>query len=74
MTEKTFKVNMNCSACLMILQGLEDTPGIEKITGDVKDGRLTVTFNEDEISEQQVIEAISGEGEGYEVTPLGAAA
>ena len=72
MTKKTFKVNVHCNSCLTVLEGLEDLPGIEKVTGDVKMQQLTVTFDDNQITEQQVIEAIRQEGEGYEVTPLGA--
>ena len=50
---------MHCSSCVMRLEGLEDTlPGIHKIEASYHRQTLQVEFDDSELSEDRLIEAI----------------
>ncbi len=58
---KTYSVpTIQCSACVMHLEGLEDElPGIQFIQASYQKQRLIVEFDENIISEAEIIEAIN---------------
>lgn len=70
MTTKTFKVpDMDCTACVMHLEGIEDKlDGVEMIDANYRKQRMIVEYDEDEVSEQDIIEAVKKEG--YTAVPL----
>ena len=57
---KTYRVaDMHCPACVMLLEGLEDTlPGIHRIHASYKKQILKVEFDEKVIDEKQILAAI----------------
>ena len=57
---KTFHVSdMHCPACVMHLEALEDEiPGIINIQGSYQKQRLDVEFDETQVTESQIREAI----------------
>lgn len=65
---KTFTVNMHCPSCEMLLEGLEDLPGVEKIEADYRGQKLVVTFDETVVNEGYIMEAVRKED--YEITLL----
>lgn len=68
MTTKTYTVNMHCPSCEMLLEGLEDLPGVESVKADYRAQRLTVTFDPATITESFLIEAV--QKEGYDLANL----
>ena len=70
MTTKTFKVpDMDCTACVMHLEGIEDKlDGIEMIDANYRKQRMVVEYNDDEVSEQEIIAAVKKEG--YTAVPV----
>ena len=69
MTTQTFQVaDMNCTACVMHLEGIEDElPGIESIDASYKKLRMVVEYDETKVTEQDIIKAVKAEG--YTATP-----
>jgi Cu+-exporting ATPase len=69
MIQKTYAVpDMHCANCVMRIEGLEDTlPGIKRIAASYRTGKVTVEFDEAQISEAQIIAVV--EKLGYTVTP-----
>jgi copper chaperone CopZ len=70
MQKKTYHVpDIGCSMCAISLEALEDDlPGVKRVSASYRRQRLEVEFDETQVSEAQVIEAI--EAQGYTVTPL----
>ncbi len=64
---KTYTVNMHCPSCEMLLEGLEELPGVEKIHADYRAQKLTVTFDDSVVSEEYFVEAVRKED--YEIKP-----
>lgn len=60
MTHITFKIpDMHCSNCVMRLEGIEDNlPGIARIRGSYIHQTLDVNYDELQVSQQQLVEAI----------------
>ncbi len=58
---KTYSVpTLHCSACVMHLEALEDElPGIQFIQASYQKQRLIVEFDENVISEAEIIQAIN---------------
>jgi len=50
----------------MLLEGLEDLPGVELIKAEYKIQLLTVTFDEAVVKEEYIMAAVSKEG--YDIT------
>ena len=65
---KTYTVNMHCPSCEMLLEGFEDLPGVEKIEAHYKDQKLTVTFDDTQVTEDYIMNAVRKED--YEITAL----
>jgi copper chaperone CopZ len=67
MARKTFTIpNMHCPACVMHLEGLEDElEGILSIQANYKKQRMDVEYDEGQISEQAIREAVADLG--YEI-------
>lgn len=67
MITKTYKVPaMHCTACVMVLEGLEDeVPGIEKVEASLKRLEVRVTFDDTVLDERALIKA--AHQEGYEL-------
>lgn len=51
----------------MVLEGLEDHPGIDRVHADYRAHRVEVTYDEQLLSTEAVLDAIRSEG--YEATP-----
>lgn len=66
--EKTYTVNMHCPSCEMLLEGLEDLPGVNKVHADYRGQKLTVTFDDAAVAEEYVLAAVRKEG--YEIQPV----
>ena len=60
MIKKVYQIpDMECSNCVMHLEGIEDDlPGIKKIKGSYVQQKLDVEFDETKVSDQQIIDAI----------------
>ena len=60
MIKKVYQIpDMECSNCVMHLEGIEDDlPGIKKIKGSYVQQKLDVEFDETKVSEKQIIDAI----------------
>ncbi len=69
MQTKTYTItNMECPNCAMILESIEDKlPGIREIRASYKKGQITVTFNEQLVSEAEILAAIHKKG--YSTAP-----
>lgn len=63
---KTYKVSMHCPSCEMLLEGMEDLDGVEKVHADYKSGKLVVSFDDAVIDEETVLNAVRKED--YEIT------
>jgi len=63
--EKTYSVNMHCPSCEMLLEGLEDLPGVTKVHADYRGQKLTVTYTDATVPEEAVLAAVRKEG--YEI-------
>jgi len=59
MIKKTFRVpDMHCSACVMILEGLEDSlAGIQRISASYHKQQMEVTYDETKLNEASIITA-----------------
>jgi len=68
-TRKTFRItNMECTACAMHLEGLEDDlPGIQSISASYRKARMEVEFDERSITEAEIIAAVKKIG--YQALP-----
>lgn len=66
MQKKTYNItNMECPNCAMILESIEDKlPGIREISASYKKGQLTVEFDENVVSEAEILTAIQKKGYG----------
>lgn len=66
MTKKVFKIaNMHCSACVMLLEGLEDELlGINFIKASYQKGQMEVEFDEGVLGEEKIREKIKEKGYG----------
>lgn len=67
MTKKVFKIaNMHCSACVMLLEGLEDElPGVKSIKASYQKGQMEVEFDEVVLNEDKIKERV--EKKGYQI-------
>lgn len=70
MIQKTFRVpDMHCSACVMILEGLEDSLlGIQRISASYHKQQMQVTFDETQLNDTQIIRAAAELG--YTAIPV----
>ncbi|PWH17114.1 MAG: hypothetical protein DDG60_03045 [Anaerolineae bacterium] len=64
MQTKTYRItNMECPNCAIILESIEDKlPGIRSARASYKTGEMTVTFDEQLVSEAEIITAIQKKG------------
>ncbi|MBN1452753.1 MAG: heavy-metal-associated domain-containing protein [Anaerolineales bacterium] len=64
MIKKTFRVSdMHCPNCAMTLEGIEDDlPGIRQITASYQKMQMTVEYDEFQITEAQILEAVNNKG------------
>lgn len=62
--KKTFRVpDMHCPNCAMTLEGIEDDlPGIRQISASYQKMQMTVEYNESQVSEAQILEAVKSKG------------
>jgi copper chaperone CopZ len=69
MIKKKFRVpDMHCSACVMILEGLEDSlTGIQRVSASYHKQQMEVTYDETKLSEATIITA--AEELGYTAIP-----
>lgn len=58
---KTYTVNMHCPSCEMLLEGLEELPGVEKIEAHYKEQKLIVTFDDAVVTEEYIMAAVRKE-------------
>jgi copper chaperone CopZ len=60
MIKKTFHItDMHCSSCPMRLEGIEDIlPGIRNIRASYQKQNMEVEFDENSVTEQQILDAI----------------
>jgi len=67
MTKKVLRIaGMHCSSCAMRLEALEDDlPGVVRARASYRRQRLEVEYDEAELTEARLVEAIRGLG--YEV-------
>ena len=67
MVKKTYTVNdMHCTNCVMRIEGLEDTlPGVKSVSASYRTGKMTVEFDEAQLTEAQIFAAV--ERLGYTV-------
>ncbi len=70
MIKKVFNVpKMHCTACVMVLEGLEDDlKGVKTIKANFHKHRMEVEFDERQISEAEILTAVKNEG--YEALPF----
>ena len=64
MIKKTYSIpDMHCSNCSMKLEGIEDElPGIKEINASYHKQQMTVEFDESQVSEVQILAAVSKKG------------
>ena len=69
MIKKTYKIpDMHCSNCAMKLEGIEDDlPGIKEINASYHKQQMIVEFDEAQVSETQILAAVSKKGYHAEV-------
>lgn len=69
MTTQKFKVlKMHCTACVMLLEGLEDeVEGINKVEASYRKQELIVEYDESKATEKAIIQA--AKKEGYDAIP-----
>jgi copper chaperone CopZ len=60
MDQKTFIItDMHCPNCAMILEGIEDKlPGIKSISVSYKQGKMTVEFDPQLVSEREILSIV----------------
>lgn len=68
--KQVFRVpDMHCSACVMILEGLEDSlTGIERVSASYHKQQMEITFDETQLNQAKIITA--AEELGYTAIPL----
>ncbi len=73
-TKQTFLVrDMQCLACLMRLETLEDAlPGIRRVTGSYGQQRLEIDYDDAEVTEAQIVAAAQAVGYAIRTQPSGA--
>ena len=55
--------DMHCPACVMRLEGIEDTlPGIRRIAASYRKQRLEVEYDESQVGEAQIVAAAEAQG------------
>jgi len=71
MQNQTFKVEgMHCPACVMRIEGIEDElPGIDSIKASYKKDLIKVSFDENQVSNDQIIAAV--DLKGYRASLMG---
>lgn len=59
MTTQTFNVpKMHCTSCAMTLEGIEDDlVGVQEVKANYRKQRIVVTYDESEVSEDQIMQA-----------------
>ena len=64
MVKKTYSIpDMHCSNCSMKLEGIEDElPGIKAINASYHKQQMTVEFDESQVTEGQILAAVSKKG------------
>ncbi len=64
MLKKTYKIlDLHCSNCVIILESLEDKlPGIKEINASYKKGVMVVEFDENLVTEEQIIASVEKKG------------
>ena len=64
MVKKTFRVNdMHCTNCAMKIEEIEDDlPGVRQVSASYHKMQLTVEYDEDRVSEAQILEAVKCKG------------
>ena len=69
MSKKIFRVpDMHCSACVMILEGLEDSlTGIQRVSASYHKQQMEITYDETRLSEATILTA--AEELGYTAIP-----
>ena len=56
--------HMNCSGCALRLQGLEDSlPGVQQVEASYRKARMEVVYDENQLTEEQIIEAVRSLGD-----------
>ena len=62
--KKTYGIsNMECPNCAMILESIEDKlPGIRQISASYHKGQMTVEFDEEKVSEAQILAEVEKKG------------
>lgn len=62
--KKTYIIqNMECPNCAMILESIEDKlPGIRQISASYHKGQMTVEFDEEKVSEAQILAEVEKKG------------
>lgn len=62
--KKTYAIsNMECPNCAMILESIEDKlPGIRQISASYHKGQMTVEFDEEKVSEVQILAEVEKKG------------
>lgn len=68
MITKTYTVNMHCPSCEMLLEGLEELPGVETVEADYRAQRLTLSFDPTVVTETYLLEAVKKDG--YDIVQL----
>jgi copper chaperone CopZ len=64
MQKRTYTItNIECANCSMILESIEDKlPGIKEINASYHKGQMTIEFDETQVSEAQILEAVAKKG------------
>jgi copper chaperone CopZ len=64
MIEKTFRViDMHCTNCAMKIEEIEDDlPGIKQVSASYQKMQVTVEYDESQVSEAQILEAVKRKG------------
>jgi copper chaperone CopZ len=70
MIKKIYRVEgMHCSNCAMSIEGIEDElPGIKQVSASYQKANMSVEFEEQLVSEEQILSAL--EKRGYRASPL----
>ncbi len=71
MVKQVYKVEMHCTACVMRLEGLEDTlPGIKRIRASYHKQQLEIEYEETLVTEAQIKAAAAKKGYDLLATPV----
>jgi copper chaperone CopZ len=64
MLKKTFKIlNMHCTNCPMILEGIEDDlPGVKQVSASYAKGTMVVEFDEKVVTIEQILAEVEKKG------------